>query len=110
MKGRRRVHDHPVQRNITLEFWLDEMLDDCKRIGLRPGDIIQAGLISIFQSENKFPPALIKSFLTHIKPKEDTLKELREYYEKELQLIDTLPQKPVKNNEDADCGVWSGEE
>lgn len=100
MRGRKRVHDHPVARTITIEFWLDILMEECKKAGIRPGDIVQAGIMAIFNGENKLPPALYKSFLTHIKPKYESLKDTIEYFEREVQLQEAIPKSREREPEE----------
>lgn len=91
MKGRKRVHDRPVARTFTIEAWMDELIEESKKFGIKPIDFIHAGLVSTFNAENKLPRALLKAFVNHARPKADDLLDIVQYYEKEIKTLESLP-------------------
>lgn len=100
MKGRKHIFDNPVQKNFTIDLWMSNMIDECKKVGIRPIDIIQAGLISILQPENKLPAGLMKSFLNnYLQPKSNDLKDTIEYFEKYIQKIEAMPDSAQQKKE-----------
>lgn len=99
MKGRKTVHDRPVQRNFTIEFWMDTIVEECKKVGIRPGDIVQAGLLSLFKPGNKLPLSLMKAFIKNVQPKADDLVESIEYFKERIQELETKPD-PVQQQQE----------
>lgn len=91
MKGRKSVYDRPVQRNFTIEFWMDTLVEECKKFGIRPVDIVQAGLLSLFKPENKLPGSLMKSFVKNVQPKAEDLVESIEYFKERIREFELNP-------------------
>jgi hypothetical protein len=90
MKGRKPSFERPVQKNFTIEAWMVEIIDDLKKFGIRPSDIVQAGLIALFKAENKLPLPIIRAFLDTVSPKVEEMNEMLEYYKKIEQTLSTL--------------------
>ena len=91
--GRRRIYDRPVARTVTIELWMDTMMEEAKKFGIRPVDIIQAGLISIFKSNDKMPANLVNSFVTHITPVVESMNDTLDYYTKLQQTLAVIPEQ-----------------
>ena len=93
MKGRKRVHDRPVARNFTIELWMDNLIEESRKFGIRPVDIIYNGLLATFKTDKKLPQQLIDSFLIQASPKAEELNDIIEFYTKEKQRLSTIPEE-----------------
>ena len=93
MKGRRRIHDHPIQKNFTIELWMGELIEECKKYGIRPVDVVKAGLLHIFRPENTLPQSLIKSYIERVEPQTKEWTENLEYFKS---LYTELSENPLE--------------
>jgi hypothetical protein len=91
MKGRKRHYERPVYKNIALESWVVDILDESKKFGIRPNEIIEAGLISILKSSDKMPLSLLRSFVNSIQPKVKDFVDTLDYFEKLIQRLESQP-------------------
>jgi hypothetical protein len=92
MKGRKRVYEQRLQKNITIESWMAGILDDSKKFGMLPTDFIQMGMISMFKAENKLPLSMVRAFIEYIKPHVIEMNEILQHYEDLEKQLSNLPE------------------
>jgi hypothetical protein len=73
MKGRKRYYDNPVQKNFSVDSWVVSIIEECKKFGIKPNDIVIAGIRSILGSSDKLPVHIYEAFITAMQPKVDEL-------------------------------------
>jgi len=98
MKGRKRQYDRPVYKNIAIESWAVDVIEECKKFGIKPNDIVIAGLISVLKSGKKMPLSILQSFVNAVQPKVDDLTESVDYFKKLIQTLESLPE-PAQQQE-----------
>lgn len=108
MKGRKKAYNHPVSRHITLESWVDTLMDDCKNINLRPSDIIEAGVISLLKTGTKQTLPIMKAFLEVLDSRIEELTDIAEFYRKQVKTLENLPEKesPIVQSSPATSEKW----
>jgi hypothetical protein len=103
MKGRKRIYEQRIQKNITIESWMLGILDDSKKFGLLPTDFIQTGMISMFKAENKLPLSMVRAFIEYIKPHVTEMNEILQHYEELEKQLSNLPE--VSGETDTEVSV-----